>query len=575
VLDRVDKQPSGHARSAIGHRVGTRQLRELLAVRGDAGLWLADDDDGGQTLLRLYPGLPKLEEWHALELAASQLRYAVDARLVAIEEIALDVWPHLTFACTNADPLAQRIARGPMAPKEAVAMCADVAAALAALGRAGVPPVDISPADIVLVDGQARLLADVGLPGGKFAHACVDLDHVAPERAVAIADRARGIRAERPATACPTAESMTYALASIVASAIRGPQAGREGSPQPALLPAQLEQVLRRGLADDPSGRYATPVALVAALCEAIGIPLRRQTKPRRRRIGIAIPAVALLVAAAIVGTLAGSATSTPDPPSAVTLSGSSLSVQAPRSWLQAGGGNVPSAIGKPVLVARPPGRSDATALVVTRGAVPLLAQLADATPAPVRLGDQDAWHYRNVAVDATSVADVYVLEDGEDPIVAACLGPSQAPASVPAGCSAALTTLRLHGGQAAALGGDAAKRRELARVVDDLERTRASERRTLAAAKTGRGQAAAADRLAAAYGRAATAAGRTGTVGAPGDLPRLVVRLEATGRAYAALASAARATRRTAYAQAREHVASQERALNEALAALAPTSSS
>ena len=91
----------------------------------------------------------------------------------------------------------------------------------------------------------------------------------------------------------------------------------------------------------------------------------------------------------------------------------------------------------------------------------------------------------------------------------------------------------------------------------------------------TGRRQAAAADRLSAAYARAADGAGKSGPVGAPGDLPRLVDRLEETGRAYAALATAARATRRTAYAQARERVVAQERALNEDLAALASAASS
>jgi hypothetical protein len=598
VLDRANKQPSGSARSAIGHRFGTRQLRELLAVRGDAGLWLADDDGGGETLLRLYPGLPTLEEWHTLELAASQLIYAVNPRLVPIEEIALDVWPHLRFACADAEPLARRIAREPMSPAAAVAMCADVTAALAALRHIGVPPVDISPADIVLDGDHARLLPDVGLPGGKVAHACVDLDHVAPERATAIADRARGIRPEHPGSACPTAASMTYALASIVSSAIHGPQpvwTGPEGEPSgagpaPTALPPRVEQVLRRGLAESPSERYGTPAALVAALCDAIGVPLRRsgatrargarapapsrRARPGRRSIGIAIPATVLLAAAAI-GTVAGSATTVPDPPAAATLAGAGLSVEVPRGWLRAKADEGPPAIGKAALIARPPGRSSATALVVTRTAAPLLAQLADAAPVPVRLGDDDAWLYRNVAVDAASVADVYVLQDGDGPIVAACLGPSGAAASVRAECSAALTTVRLQAGRAAALGGDAAPRRELARVVEDLDRERESARRALAAAATGRRQAAAADRLSAAYARAAEDAGRSGTVGAPGELPRLVDRLKETGQAYAALATAARAARRTAYAQARRRVVAHERALHEALVALASTSHS
>jgi hypothetical protein len=599
-------QPSGSSRSATGHRFGTRRLRELLAVRGDAGLWLAEDDeDGGETLLRLYPGLPTLHKWHALELAASQRKYATGARLVPIKEIALDVWPRVSFACSGAESLARRIAREPMAPAAAVAMCADVTGALAALERVGVPPVDVSPADIVLVGERAWLLADVGLPGGKLGDACVDLDHVAPERAAAIADRAQGLDVAGPGAAYPTAESMTYALASIVSAAIHGPRAlgaRPEGEPRdesdgaaPTALPARLEQVLRRGLADSPSERYGAPAALVDALGRATGASLRhsrarapratrargtrpavarRRMRPERRGVGIAIPTALVLVAAAI-GIAAGSATTPPDPPAAVTLAGAGLSVEAPRGWLRAGAGDGPPAIGASALVAHPPGRSSATALVVTRAAAPLLARLSDAVPEPVRLGSHDAWRYRDVAVDAESVADVYVLEDGDGPIVAACLGPSGAPASVRAGCSAALTTLRLHAGRVAPLGGDAAARRELARVVEELDRTRERERRALAAAPTGQRQAAAADRLSAAYARAAEGAGRIGAVGAPGDLPRLVDRLRQTGRDYTALATAARATRRTAYAQARDRVLAHERALQQDLAALASARSS
>lgn len=585
MLDRANTQSSGSAHSATGHRFGTRRLRELLAARGDAGLWLAEDDDGGETLLRLYPGLLTLEELHKLELAAAQLVYVVDSRLVPVQEIALDVWPRLSFACAGAESLSRTIAREPMAPEAAVAMCADVAGALAALGRSGVPAVDVSPADIVLVGGRGRLLADVGLPGGRVAHTCVDLDHVAPERAAAIAGRRQGAELAR-GEAYPTASSMTYALASIVSAAVHGPQA-----PAEMVLPARLEQVLRRGLADVPAERYGSPAALVEALYDALGVDLRHsdgasarratrgrgarrpvtreRARPGRRRVGIVIAAAALLVAAAI-GTLAGSATTAPDPPAAVTLAGAGLSVEAPRGWLRGGAGDGPSAIGKPVIVARPSARSSAAALVITREAAPLLAELADAVPEAVRLGDHDAWRYRDFAVDDESVADVYVLEDGDGPIVAACLGPSAARSAVRERCSAALTTLRLDAGQSVALGGDPAARRNLARVVEDLDRARERERRALAAAVTGRRQAAAADRLAAAYARAAGSAGRARTVGAPGELPRLVDRLEQTGRAYAALARAARATRRPAYVQARERIDAHERALREELAAFA-----
>ena len=604
----ADTRPSGRALSAAGHRFGTRRLRELLAVRGEAGLWLAENDDGGESLVRLYPGLPTLREWHELELATSRLKYAADPRLVQIKEVALDVWPRVSFACSNAESLAERIAREPMTPAAAVAMCADVTGALAALERVGVAPVDISPADIVLLGERARLLADVGLPGGQLAHACVDLGHVAPERAAAIADRARGVRAERPDTAYPTAQSMTYALASIVRAAIRGPrpvapgsedEPGGAGSAQTA-LPARLEPVLRRGLTATPSERYAAPAALAEALGDAIGIPsrssdarplratrergareavARRGTRPGRRGVGVAIPAAAMLVAAAI-GVAAGSATTPSRPPATVTLAGSGVTVEAPRGWLRAAPGESWPAIGDPALIAhaptRPHGSSGATALAITRAAAPLLARLADAVPGPVRLGaGLDAWRYRDVAVAAGSVADVYVLEGRDGPLVAACVGPADAPASVREPCAAALTTLRLQAGGAVPLGGGAAARRALARVVADLDRARERERRALATAATGRRQAAAADRLGAAYASAAGAAARIGTVGAPGDLPRLVKRLEETGRAYAALAAAARATRRTSYTRARASVVVHERALEQALVALASASPS
>jgi hypothetical protein len=624
VLERPNTQPSGSAQSAAGHRFGTRQLRELVAARGDAGLWLADDEGGGEVLLRLYPGLPTLEEWHTLELAARQLAYVVDPRLIPIEEIALDVWPRLSFARSGAEPLAQRIAREPMAPEAAVAMCAVVAGALAALERSGVPPVDVSPADVVLIGSRAGLLADVGLPGGRLAHTCVDLDHVAPERAAAIAECEQGAHAARPGGAAPTAESMTYALASIVAAAIRGPRPVGEGPDGDGSAPAafaQIEPVLRRGLAHSPSERYATPAALVEALGDAIGVhlshtgahaprerrawshraaparrqtrsarsrpaparrrtrparhraaPVRRRTTAARRRAAVAAAAATVLLAA-VIGTVAGSATTAADPPAPVTLAGAGLSIEAPQGWLRGEAGDGPSALGPPALAAHPPGTSTATALEVTRASAPLLAQLADAAPRAVRLGDHDAWRYRDVAVDAGSVADVYVLEDGDGPIVAACLGPSDAPASVRMGCSAALTTLRLDAGRTAALGGDAAARRGLTHVVEDLDRARASGRRALATAATGREQAAAADRLAAAYAHAGVGARETGTVGAPGDLPRLVDELQETGRAYAALATAARATRRTAWAQARERVVTHEGALAKDLAALSTAS--
>jgi hypothetical protein len=198
--------------------------------------------------------------------------------------------------------------------------------------------------------------------------------------------------------------------------------------------------------------------------------------RTRRRSIGVAIPAAVLLVAAA-VGVVAGSATTAAKRPAQVTLAGAGLSVEAPRGWLRVAAADAPPELGRPALVAHPLGRSRARALVVTRAAAPLLARLADAKPEAVRLGASDAWRYRGVPLTDGRVADVYVLADSRGTIVAACLGPSGASASLRAGCSAALTTLRLHAGRAVPLGGDAAARRALSGIVAELDQARTSER--------------------------------------------------------------------------------------------------
>ena len=240
--------------------------------------------------MRLYPGLPTLEEWHTLELAASQLMYAVDARLVPIKEIALDVWPRLSFDCADAESLARRIAREPMAPAEAVAMCADVTAALAALGRAGVPPVDISPADIVLV-GRAGTAARRRRAAGRQGRTRVRRPR--PRRARACGcDRRPSAGRPRRAPGRRLPDRGEHDLRAGVdrlrrdprAAAGRGRSRGRAGRRGHARCLRALEQVLRRGLAQSPSERYATPAALVEALCDAVGVPLRHSGSERRAR---------------------------------------------------------------------------------------------------------------------------------------------------------------------------------------------------------------------------------------------------------------------------------------------------
>jgi hypothetical protein len=591
---------------------GVWQPVEPLAASGSVVLWRATDGHDRSALLRLYPSFRGQYNWrHFKTAAARRARLGDDPQLLAIRQVGSYGRPHLLLDDPVGEPLATRVERESLPPELALRVFADVAVGLELLAAAGVPALDLSPADVFIAGDRGLLLADAGLLSEALGGRCLATAHVAPERARTAQPRLDGgawralARVSYRHAPRPTAASMTYSFASLLTAALAGP-APRGANRQPATerLPVPARRALERALAGQPWRRHRSPTKLVAALRQAFAedealdagraapatvtangarsangsrpsngataangaaAPTRGGSAGRRpvARRTLALGAAAVAVAA-LAGAAAGIATTAPDPPPAATLARAGLSVTAPAGWTLLDRAAAPFDAGTQTLTAQAPGGRGDARLTVTRAAAPLLTAVAGRVPDAVELRAGPAWRYAEVPLRGTP-ADVYVLASDGGPVVAACRAPT---AELRAACARVVTTLRLAGAAALPLGGGAATRRQATRALAALARSRSTDRGVLAQAPRPRGQALAAARLADAHASAAAAVVRAGAVGPPGTRARLVANLRTTGRSYAALAAAARSGDGAAYAAARRQIERSERTLRRSLVA-------
>ncbi len=557
---------------------GVWQPVDPLATAGSVELWRATRESGGSALLRLYPRFQRQDTWRRFKtVAAQRAKIAGHSQLVAVDRVGSYGRPHLLLDDPVGEPLATRIEREPLSPTVALRVFEDVATALDALTRAGVPPLELSPADVFVAGDRGLLLADVGTLGEVLRGRCLNVDYAAPER---IATAQRGgdgavgqllarlnpWRAPRPTTA-----TMGYSFASVLQAALAGPAEDGSGS---AALPSRAQRVLDQTLAPRYRRRYGNPGRIMEALREALAAPepdpAPSDTVDERpsRKIGARAVALAAacVVAAAVGGAIAGMATTAPDPPSPAAIARDGISVQAPAGWKAVNPASAPFEAGKSALVVQP-ASNPGVGLTVTRSGQSLVASLQGHEAGAVALHGGDAWRYRGVHVGNERM-DAYLLNTVAGPIVAACHAPSL-PAL--ATCAGVVSSLRVRDAPAVPPGGAADERANLAGTLADLERRRTRGRERLAAAGSRPAQAAVAASLARAYAGAGDAAAEDGRVGVPGGQARLITELAATGRAYSSLAAAARGGNGGGYAAARKQIAARERAVANAIAALAP----
>lgn len=261
--------------SSVVAELGGHRLDRVLARGGSAEVWLAwhPDRPGPAAIKRAGerhrgPGsAPDLR--HEAEVLARVRHHGVVALIDVVDDppgVAL-VLDHLAGG-TLRDLLAER---GTLAPGELVAVLEPVAAACAALARAGMVHGDLKPDHVGFTDAGAPVLVDLGSASAiGSVHRSGTPAYLDP---LVAAGGAPSPSSEVFALAVVAYEVLTGRLphrgdpAHVLAAAAAGSHRSLRSWPG---VPAAVADVVERGLDPDPGTRFAAPVDLVAALRAAV-----------------------------------------------------------------------------------------------------------------------------------------------------------------------------------------------------------------------------------------------------------------------------------------------------------------
>jgi hypothetical protein len=328
---------------------GYRVERVLSTRLGIHTVVQAIGPDGGRVAITLLdPAVaddPHLRR-HVLRLARTRasIRHPNVLPLVGPHEVEDRIGLVSTLAgpCT----LAERLARGPLDPAEAVSILCQVASALETAAASGLVHRDLAPRSIVFGDEDSDqvFLGDFGitlppLPGCELVDSAEGIDYCSPEEV-----RGEALEPESNvySLACLLVECLTGAppysydrpLLTLHAHVVEPPPRVSERRPE---LPVALDEVIARAMAKDPRERYRSPGRLMRAAAEALGVEAtvpvlvtprppdaarapsraRAVTRPRRRRtpIGIAIVAPTVVLLGLVLGLVDWSGPPAPAPP--------------------------------------------------------------------------------------------------------------------------------------------------------------------------------------------------------------------------------------------------------------------
>jgi len=275
-------------------RFGHYELQSLIGRGGMGEVYLAHDGQRNRDVaLKLLP--EALGAGHEFERrfrreahAAAQLR---EPHVIPIHDYGeVDGRLYIDMRLVEGRSLAALLAEGDaLAPERAVALVAQVAEALDAAHQSGLVHRDVKPANILVTPSDFVYVADFGLAytsGQTQSHATKTgvgagtLDYMAPER---FTNGELGPRTDIYSLACVLFECLTAEKpfpggdlpSQVYAHVYLEP---RLPSDIRSAVPADLDAVVARGMAKEPSDRFATAGELARAARNAL--PVAEPTPP-------------------------------------------------------------------------------------------------------------------------------------------------------------------------------------------------------------------------------------------------------------------------------------------------------
>ncbi|GEJ58699.1 serine/threonine-protein kinase [Anaeromyxobacter diazotrophicus] len=253
----------------LHRRVAFKALRPGAGARAPASAWMAEE---AEAVARLnHPGIVTLYDAGRCEAG-----------------------PYLVLELLRGETLAERLARGPLAPERAVALAAGVAAALAHAHAARVVHRDLKPGNVFVTEEGGVKLLDFGIAHvlGRDLKSAGTPAFMAPEQ--------RRGGPEGPAVD-------VYAVGALLAAMVGGAPPREPGAAPrlPAGTPRPLAEVIARALQPDPALRPADGAALLVALEEvAAALPGGARRRAVRRRLALAAGLACAILSGAVAGHL-------------------------------------------------------------------------------------------------------------------------------------------------------------------------------------------------------------------------------------------------------------------------------
>ncbi len=258
-----------------GHRIAAVVGRGAMAT-----VYRATGPDGSEVALKVLAAALTADDefrlrFHREARAAARIRHPNIVRVYGGG--THDGRLYLTMRYVHGLDLAHRLAAGPLAPRDAVALIAQVAAGLDAAHALGIVHRDVKPANVLLEgDPPEARLTDFGLMkdigsttpvtiAGSFIGTC---DYAAPEQVLGLPVDGR---ADVYALGCVLYEVLTGRVPFPRDSA-PARMFAHVDSPPPAVAEAPaFDPVIERAMAKSPAARYSTPGELARAALAVAG----------------------------------------------------------------------------------------------------------------------------------------------------------------------------------------------------------------------------------------------------------------------------------------------------------------